>query len=93
MDSSITADDDASPDSDDIQVPLDTLKMEGTEPSKGDHVEITVGGKITQIVNDVAFVTPETVNGQPIPSEQTVNETSMMSKAGAADAQGMPIGY
>ncbi len=67
--------DDAQPDDQDgdeslsnaeFPVSLDTLSVDGTNPQVGDNVEVKVGGKVTRIVNEDAYVKPETINGQPI---------------------------
>lgn len=51
-----------------IPVKVDALLVDGTEPSVGDNVDITVGGSVTRVVNGIAYVKPETVNHQPIPA-------------------------
>ena len=80
-------------DKSDLAVDLDTLSIDGTRPKAGDTVELKVSGSISQIKNNTAFVTPERVNDQPIPSEQPDapdDETaSMMAAAGKADTMGM----
>ena len=88
MDSSI--DSDSSSDSgteSDLPVTLDSLGVDGTLPKAGDSVEVTVKGTISKIVNGTAFVSPETVNGQPMPeapNEPTDDE--LMTAAGKMDA-------
>jgi hypothetical protein len=48
-------------------VPVDTLAIDGTRPEVGDSVDVKVGGSITRLVNDNAYVKVETVNGTPLP--------------------------
>lgn len=50
-------------------VSLATLSVDGTNPEVGDNVEVRVQAKVTRVVNDMAYVKPETVNGEPLPAE------------------------
>jgi hypothetical protein len=78
-------------DNGDIPVVLDTLTIDGTNPKVGDSVDLKVQGRITEIKNATAFVKAETVNDQPLPSEQKDqpdDKEALMAMAGAADASG-----
>lgn len=80
-------------------VPLDTLSVDGTNPAVGDTVSAKIGGTVTRIVNDMAYVKPETVNGEPLPKppiapNPAVDEkTRLMNLSKQADASGAGIGY
>lgn len=86
-------DDSMSPDDGDISnkgdlpVEIGTLEVDGVRPAVGDTVSLKVGGSINKIVNQVAWVTPETVNDLPIPAERTdASEDELMKAAEAHDA-------
>lgn len=75
----------------DIAVDIDTLAIDGTRPKAGDSVDLKVTGTISSLKDNTAFVTPEMVNDQPIPSDMP--ETDMSDQAMMAEAQkmdGMP---
>ena len=79
-------------------VPLDTLSVDGTNPQVGDEVEAKIGGKVTRIVNDMAYVKPETVNGEPLPANPinpnpaTDEGTRLRNLSSQADSSGASIG-
>lgn len=76
-------------DSDDLPVAVATLELEGVRPKVGDHVDIKVGGTIRKLVDETAFVTPETVNDQPLaPKEDSTSDEDFMASAQAMDAAG-----
>jgi len=52
--------------SDEIEVPLSMLAIEGNNPSVGDTCDFAIEARVTNINGDMAMVTPEKVNGQPI---------------------------
>lgn len=41
-------------------------ESEPTTPQVGDQVECTVGGTISRVEGDNVYLTPETVNGEPV---------------------------
>jgi len=51
---------------DELPVKLDTLEVGGERPEVDDQVEVTVGGRITRIVDDCAYVSLETANNEQI---------------------------
>jgi hypothetical protein len=56
--------------SSDLSVALDTLTADdGTNPAVGDDVDVEVKGKVSRIdeATNCAYVTPDTLNGQPSP--------------------------
>lgn len=81
-----------------LRIPLSTLAMDGdesgstVEPEVGDPVEFTVTGTVTSVENGTAVVTPETVNGEPLPkgdgSPADPTEDDMRSMAAATDDSG-----
>lgn len=74
-------------DSDDLQVAVSTLEIDGTRPSVGDTVDLKVTGTISQLVNDTASVTPTAINDQPIPKEaMPPTDDDLMNAAGQQDA-------
>lgn len=72
---------------DDLPVVASTLEIDGTRPAMGDKVELKVQGTVSKIVNETVFVTPETVNGQPIPqeAEQSTSDEDLMAAAQSHD--------
>lgn len=89
MDSSI---DSGEPDSgsDDLPVSVTTLEIEGTRPAVGDTVMLKVSGTIRKLVDETAFVTPVTINDQPLaPKVSASEDEGMMAQAQQFDA-GMP---
>lgn len=89
MDSSI---DQAEPEGDassDLPVSVDTLAIDGTRPKVGDTVDLKVSGTISKLVDETAFVTPMTINDQPMaPKTQASESENLMAQAGAMDAAG-----
>jgi hypothetical protein len=76
--------------SDDLPVSVGTLEIEGTRPKVGDSVDLKVSGTVSKIVDETAFVTPSTINDQPLaPKVQATEEEELMAGAQAADAGGM----
>jgi hypothetical protein len=76
--------------SQELCAPLDSLSVNGTPPAVGDTVEVKVGGKVSRIDGDNAYVTPDTVNGEPIqPTDnQPSDRDQMMELSQQADASG-----
>lgn len=84
-------------DSKEICVPVASLSIsdEGDDvaPEVGDPVEFSVTGTVTRVEGGNAYITPETVNGDPLPEEAAEgpammaepNETDMLSMAQTAD--------
>lgn len=66
--------------SDNVELPasVDSLMVDGVRPQVGDQVELRVGGDITRVVNDMAYVKPMTINDQPM-------EVSPLSPSPAVD--------
>jgi hypothetical protein len=66
----------------DIPVDIKTLELEGQiRPAVGDKVEIQVGGVVRQIVDQTAFVTPDTANGQPLAKAQNPSDSDSLQAA------------
>ena len=86
MDNSIQPENDMMSDNDDLPVDLGTLEVNGVRPSVGDSVDLKVRGNVSKIVDQVAWVTPETVNDLPIPAEPNVTEDQLMKSAEAHDS-------
>lgn len=75
------------PDNQDLAVSVATLEIEGVRPKVGDVVDLKVSGAIRKIVDETAFVTPASVNDQPMPPKiQATDEEELMAKAQMADA-------
>lgn len=75
----------------DIPVGMSTLEIEGVQPEQGDSVNLKVVGTVSKIVNGTAFVTPVTVNGEPITAEKPdATEDDFMA---AAQQQDAAMGY
>lgn len=70
MDDTVTQSADSDVQSDNVELPvsIDTLTIDGTEPSIGDEVKLVVRGPVTRVVNKVAYVKPAMVNDQPMPA-------------------------
>lgn len=71
-------------------VPLGALSIDGTAPAQGDEVDYTVKGKIARIEGEKAYVTPATINGEPIAAEESPSEPAeddAMAAAMKADAE------
>lgn len=70
-------------------VPLAALTLEGTAPAVGDDVEFKLGGKVARIEGGHAYITPKTINGEPIPAapKPPDSEAAMMDEAARADAE------
>lgn len=80
------------PDDNDLQVKVDTLSIDGTNPEVGDQVEVKVKGSVTKVLNGTAFVKPEMVNDMPVednmPDEAETPADNLGSMAANADASG-----
>lgn len=78
-------------DSDDLPVSVGTLEIEGLRPKVGDTVDLKVTGTIRKLVDETAFVSPATINDQPMPPKvQASDEESLMAQAQKADGIGQP---
>lgn len=62
-------------DNSELTADVSSLSIDGTDPEVGDHVEFKVGGTVKQVVNGVATITAETINGTPMPSEPSVADS------------------
>jgi len=58
--------DDESVEGVEIPVRLETLNVAGTTPEVGDSVEVKVKGTVERVVNGYAYVSPDTVNDEPM---------------------------
>lgn len=88
MDASIQGEEPES-DSEDLPVSVGTLEIEGVRPKVGDKVDLKVTGTIRKLVDETAFVTPETINDQPMPEEaQATEKEDLMAQAQSLDAAG-----
>lgn len=75
-------------DSDDLAVAVGTLEIDGIRPKVGDVVDVKVSGTIRKLVDETAFVRPETVNDQPMPPKvEATDEEQLMAAAQTADAR------
>lgn len=73
MDSSIsndTGDSNSEGAQTEICASLDAFSINGTPPQEGDDVKFEVEGTVSRIDGDNAYVTPKTVNGQPVMDDQ-----------------------
>jgi hypothetical protein len=71
LDSSITPDSSESDTmSENVELPvdIDTLSIDGTRPAVGDQCDLKVTGTVTRLVNQMAYVKPDTINDQPMPA-------------------------
>lgn len=78
---------------DELPVKLDTMMVGGERPEVDDQVEVTVGGRISRIVDDCAYVKVETANNEEIetkPAEQEEGDLDLLSQQ--MDVSGPPIG-
>jgi hypothetical protein len=81
----------AEADSDDLAVAVGTLEIDGVRPKVGDVVDLKVSGTIRKLVDETAFVAPDTVNDQPMPPKvQATEEEELMAQAQMADAAPVP---
>lgn len=88
MDSSIDSGENEAEGADDLPVSVGTLEIEGVRPKVGDNVDLKVSGTIRKLVDETAFVTPATINDQPMPPKvQATESENIMAQAGALDAQ------
>jgi hypothetical protein len=73
--------------SDDLAVAVGTLEIEGVRPKVGDTVDLKVTGTIRKLVDETAFVSPATINDQPMPPKtQATDEEQLMAEAQRMDA-------
>lgn len=77
--------DDTEPDqsaNNDLAVDISTLEENGVRPKVGDQVDVKVGGKVSKIVDDCVYVTPETCNDMPMAHRgSTTPDEDMQSMA------------
>lgn len=81
-----------------ICIPLDSLAEGDGEsavpPAVGDPVEFSATGTVTRVDGGNAYITPESVNGQPIPtaaSEPDMDAAALQGAAATADEEFNPI--
>jgi hypothetical protein len=79
---------------DELPVKLDTLEVGGERPEVDDHVEVTVGGRITRIIDDCAYVSVETANNEQIekPKGDQEEENALGALGQQMDAMGSAPG-
>lgn len=78
-----------------VCVPLASLAEEGADeksanPAVGDPVDFSATGTVSRIEGGNAYVTLESVNGEPLPENQEPSEpdeASILAMAAAADDQ------
>jgi hypothetical protein len=77
-----------------VPVPLAALAIDSENPQPGDPVDFQVSGTLDRIEGDLAYVRAESINGQPLPAEDTsgedMSEDEMRGMAEKADA--LPFG-
>lgn len=69
-------------------VSVQSLKVGQIPPAEGDNVSVTVEGTVSRIDGEHAYITPEKINGEDVPSKSDDNsneEDDMMQKAQAMD--------
>jgi|SRR5215471_20101531 len=79
---------------DELPVKLDTLEVGGERPNVDDMVEVTVGGRITRIIDDCAYVAVETANHEDIetPKGAQAEENRLSRLSEQMDMSGAPLG-
>jgi hypothetical protein len=79
---------------DELPVKLDTMMVGGERPEVDDHVEVTVAGRISRIIDDCAYVTLETANDQTIetPKGDQGEEDDLSALTQQMDLSGSPMG-
>jgi hypothetical protein len=79
---------------DELPVKLDTMMVGGERPEVDDMVEVTVGGRITRIVDDCAYVSVETANQEQIetPKGDQREEDNLDQLSRQMDVMGPPVG-
>ncbi len=72
--------------SEDLPVSVGTLEIDGTRPAVGDTVDLKVSGVIRKLVDETAFVSPTTINDQPMaPKVQASEDEEMRAAAQKVD--------
>lgn len=78
---------------DELPVKLDTMMVGGERPEVDDQVEVTVGGRVSRIIDDCAYVTLETANHEPIEQKPAAQEESdLQDMSQQMDVNGPPVG-
>jgi hypothetical protein len=69
MDAAISPTEGADSENGNVELPVevDSLAVDGVAPEVGDKVDIKVGGTVTRVVNNIAYVKPEDINGTAMP--------------------------
>ena len=52
--------------SNEIEVPLSDLAIDGNPPGVGDTCDFAIEARVTRVEGEMAYVTPEKVNGQEV---------------------------
>jgi hypothetical protein len=75
-------------DSEDLPVSVETLEIEGVRPKVGDTVELKVSGTIRKLVDETAFVSPSSINDQPMPPKvKATEDEELMAAAQKVDGE------
>lgn len=93
MDDSISPDEGSTINDGDIPVQVGSLEIDGVRPAVGDVVTLKVRGGIQKIVNETAWVTPETVNDLPMPPETPDASDDELLEAASAHDTAMGAAY
>ena len=84
-----------------VHVPVTDLEQGGVPPEEGDEVNFDVKGKIRYVEGEIACVTVESINGQPVSEPQedegqgqgeNPEEENLKSAVNQAGSQGGPPG-
>jgi len=76
---------------DELPVKIDTLMVGGERPSVDDHVEVTVGGTVSRIVDDCCYVKVETANDEEIEKPKgDYGEQDLADQSRQMDMMGSP---
>lgn len=82
-----------------ICLPSSALAIDGTPPTQGDDVDVTLKGKVTRTDGSNTYFTPTEINGQPVDAEDQADggddeeaegeptEDSLRASAGKVDQQ------
>ena len=76
MDSGISPDTGNSDNSNEIEVPLNMLEIDGNPPGIGDTCDFAIEARVTSIDGDMAMVTPEKVNGQDVQQDAASSDAA-----------------
>jgi hypothetical protein len=54
--------------------PVEALGIDGAQPQEGDQVTVEMQGTLDRVVDGLAYVTAQRVNGQPVPESKPSEE-------------------